>query len=305
MASPARLDQAPGGTPASAGPARPATARLRWRRIPRRGRAALVVLAVFVLAGSIGPVLRPYNPVQVRLGDRLLGPWAHLSNGSITPLGTDQLGRDMLAEILAGSRVSLIVGLATVLIAGAIGLALGLAAGYSGGWLDSLISRLGDIQLAFPSVLLAILIAGVLGPSLLNVIIALAVTRWVIFARVARASALTAVKQDYVASARVLGAGHRRIMLRYILPSCWGSLLVTATAQIGLATVAEASLSFLGLGVPVTEASWGSTIANGQDYIATAWWIAAEPGIALAIVVVCVGLIADIGRDLLEPGSAP
>jgi peptide/nickel transport system permease protein len=200
--------------------------------------------------------------------------------------------------------VSVIVGLSTVLIGGFVGLVLGLVSGYFGGWVDTVISRLGDIQLAFPSVLLAILIAGVLGPSLTNIIVALAVTRWVIFARVVRASALSVRGLDYVDSARILGVGHVRIILRYILPSCWASLLVAGTAQIGLAMVAEASLSFLGLGVPVSEASWGSTISLGRDYLSSAWWISTIPGILLALVVVAVGLVSDAFRDYTDPRAA-
>jgi peptide/nickel transport system permease protein len=274
------------------------------RRIPPRAAVGMVLLAVVVLGAILGPILRHYSAVDTSLPDRLLPPGAHLSTGGISPLGTDQVGRDMLAEVLAGSRISVIVGVSTVLIGGFVGLVLGVLAGYFGGWADTLISRLGDIQLAFPSVLLAILIAGVLGPSLTNIIIALAVTRWVIFARVVRASTLAVRGLDYVDSARVLGAGNLRIITRYILPSCWAPLLVAGTAQIGLAMVAEASLSFLGLGVPVNQASWGSTISNGRDYLSSAWWIAALPGILLALVVVAVGLISDAYRDFTDPRAA-
>jgi peptide/nickel transport system permease protein len=284
--------------------ARRATGPSAARRMPARAKAAMAVLAVVVLGAVFGPLLRPYSAIDTHLPDRLLAPGAHLADGSISLLGTDQLGRDMLAEILAGSRVSVIVGVSTVLIGGLIGLVLGLVAGYFGGWADTVISRVGDVQLAFPSVLLAILIAGVLGPSLTNVIIALAVTRWVIFARVVRAVAIGVRDLEYVDSARVLGAGRLRILVRYILPSCWASLLVAGTAQVGLAMVAEASLSFLGLGVPVTQASWGATISEGRDYLSSAWWISTLPGLALALVVVAVGLVSDAYRDLTDPRAA-
>jgi peptide/nickel transport system permease protein len=272
--------------------------------VPLRAKIAIGFLVLVVLGAIFGPMVHPFDSVQSDLPDRLKPPGAHLLNGSISLLGTDRLGRDMLAEVLAGSRVSVIVGVSTVGIGGFVGLVLGLLAGYFRGRVDSVISRLGDIQLAFPSVLLAILIAGVLGPSLTNIIIALAVTRWVIFARVVRASALGVRGLDYVDSARILGAGHLRILTRYILPSCWAPLLVAGTAQIGLAMVAEASLSFLGLGVPVSEASWGSTIASGRDYLSTAWWISTIPGILLALVVVAVGLVSDAYRDLADPRAA-
>ena len=259
--------------------------------------AAAVVLFLFVLAGLFGSLLIPYDGVNTSVTDRLLPPGARLSGGGVALLGTDQLGRDMLAQIVAGSRVSLTVAFATIAIAGAVGLVLGVTSGFFGGRWDAFISRLGDIQLAFPSILLAILLAGVLGPSLINVILALAITRWVIFARVVRASALSTRSLDFVDSARVVGASNTRILLKYIIPSCWQPLIVAATVQVGLTMVAEASLSFLGLGVPLSDASWGATIANGRDHLASAWWIATLPGLALALVVVCVGIIGDAFRD--------
>ncbi|WP_024875781.1 ABC transporter permease [Saccharomonospora piscinae] len=264
-------------------------------------KIALAVLALFALVAVFGPWLVPYDSVATRVTDRLLPPGSTTSDGALALLGTDQDGRDVLAQFIAGSRVSLLVALAVVAVGGLAGLALGLLAGYYGGWVDSLISRVGDMQLAFPSILLAILLAGVLGPSLLNVIIALAVTRWVIFARVVRGSALAARNREFVDSARVMGASDVRIMTRYIFPSCVQPLVVAATMQVGLTMVAEAALSFLGLGVPLDQASWGSTISNGRDYLDSAWWIAAVPGIALTLVVICVGVLGDAFRDRSDP----
>ncbi|PWV77119.1 peptide/nickel transport system permease protein [Prauserella marina] len=270
------------------------------RRLTRYGIAPLVaatVLGLFILTALFGPLLVPYDSVATSVADRLLPPGSTLSDGSTALLGTDQDGRDVFAQVIAGSRVSLLVAVTVVVVAGVLGLVLGLLAGYYGGWLDTVISRVGDMQLAFPSILLAILLAGALGPSLLNVIIALAVTRWVIFARVVRGSALSVRNREFVDSARVMGASDLRIMARYIYPSCVQPLLVAATVQVGLTMVAEAALSFLGLGVPIDQASWGSTIANGRDYLASAWWIAAIPGLALTLVVICIGLLGDAGRD--------
>ena len=261
------------------------------------------VLGLFVLIAVLGPLLVPYDSVATRVGDRLLPPGSTASDGTFALLGTDQNGRDVLAQVIAGSRVSLLVGVTVVVVGVVVGLVLGLLAGYYGGWLDTIISRIGDMQLAFPSILLAILLAGALGPSLTNVIVALAVTRWVIFARVVRGSALTTKGREFVESARVMGASDVRILVRYILPSCAQPLLVAATVQIGLTMVAEAALSFLGLGVPVDQASWGSTIANGRDYLASAWWIAAVPGIALTLVVICVGVLGDAARDESDPAK--
>lgn len=272
-----------------------------WRKLPWRVWLGVTVLALFILAALAGPLLRPYDPVAADLPNRLLGPGARTDDGRIAWLGTDQLGRDVLANLLAGGRVTLLVAAATVIVGGAVGLMIGLVSGYFGGWIDTIASRIGDIQLAFPSILLAILLAGVLGPSLTNIVITLAVTRWVIFARVVRASALQTRALEFVDSARVLGAGHTRILTRHVLPSCWQPLLVAATVQVGLVMVAEASLSFLGLGVPPDTASWGATVALGRDYLGSAWWISTMPALALALVVTAVGVVGDGFRDKSDP----
>jgi len=269
---------------------------LRWRLL-----ITSIVVALYVLAAIFGPMIVDYDPVQTRTEDRLLPPGATLSNGETAWLGTDQLGRDSFAQVLEGSRISLLVAAGVLIVGGSVGLILGLVSGYFGGVIDSAIMRVADVQLAFPGILLAILIAGVLGPSVFNVIVTLAVTRWVLFARVARGSTLATKERDFVNSARVLGASNFRILRKYILPSILTPLLVTATVQVGLMIVAEASLSFLGLGVPLDQPSWGSTIANGRDYVSTAWWIATMPGIALTIVVVSIGLLGDEIRDILDP----
>lgn len=286
---------APTQTKAGAAPA------TRRRRFPIRVWVAFGLLALFVLAAVFGPLIRPYDSVDTDLPNRLLSPGSRTGDGSIAWLGTDQLGRDLLADLLAGSRISLIVGVATVVIGGLAGLVVGLLSGYFGGWTDAVLSRIGDVQLAFPSILLAILLAGVLGPSVTNIVITLAITRWVIFARVVRASALATRDLEFVDSARVLGAGHLRVLTKYILPACWQPLLVAATVQIGLTMVAEASLSFLGLGVPVDQASWGATVSAGRDYLGSAWWISTMPALALAAVVVCVGVVGDAFRDASDP----
>lgn len=276
-------------------------ARRRRRTLPARAWAGLGIVGVFVVAAVFGPMMLPYDPVATDLPHRLLPPGSRLGDGSVAWLGTDQVGRDMLTTLLAGSRVSLLVGVATVLIGGAVGLVAGLVSGYFGGWADTVLSRFGDVQLAFPSILLAILIAGVLGPSVTNIVVTLAVTRWVIFARVVRASALATRDLEFVDSARVLGAGSPRILFRHVLPSCWQPLLVAATVQIGLVMVAEASLSFLGLGIPPDQASWGATVSAGRDYLGSAWWISTMPAIALAAVVTGVGIVGDAFRDLADP----
>jgi peptide/nickel transport system permease protein len=275
---------------------------------PRRRRLPLLAaipLAIYVLAAIFGPLLVPYDAKGIHLPDRLLSPGSALSSGGRALLGTDQVGRDVLAQVIAGSRVSMLVGVVTVVIAGILGSLLGIAAGYAGGWFDSLVMRIADVQLAFPPMLLAILIAAVLGPSVVNVIFTLALTRWVIFARVARASALTLRERDFVDADRVLGASRWQILRDDILPGALGPLLVLVTAQFGLVIVAEASLSYLGLGTPASMPSWGLTISAGRDYLGTAWWISTIPGIALALLVGCIAIFGDRIRDHLDTTRVP
>ena len=274
----------------------------------RKGRRSEVYLAIwglpiilFILIAIVGPILVPYNSVTVRTGDRLKAPGSILRDGSRAWLGTDQVGRDMAAQLLQGARISLLVGAVTVVLAGLIGVSFGVIAGFRGGFLDSLLMRLADIQLAFPSIIFAIMIAAVIGPSVINVIITLALTRWVVFARISRAAVLGVKEQEFVTAARAIGATAPRQLIRHIIPSIVAPLIVIATVEIGLVIIAEASLSFLGLGTPPSQPSWGQTIAQGRDYLNNAWWISTLPGIALCLVVICVGVFGDRLRDYLDP----
>jgi peptide/nickel transport system permease protein len=277
----------------------------RGRARARRRLFRLLVgaspLILFLLIAILGPVIWPYDSVAVRTGERLKPPMEVLRDGSTALLGTDQVGRDLLAQVLQGARISLWVGLSTVALAGTVGLVIGVLAGYYGGWLDTVAMRIADIQLAFPSILLAILIAGVLGPSITNVILTLSLTRWVTFARVARAATLATKAREFVHAARALGASDLRLLGLHVVPSTIGPLVVVATVEVGLVIIAEASLSFLGLGTPADQPSWGATIANGRAYLNTAWWISTMPGIALSLVVLAVGRFGDQVRDLLDP----
>jgi peptide/nickel transport system permease protein len=261
-------------------------------------------LVAFILIALLGPLVIPYDPVTVRTGDRLLAPGSTVSTGALAILGTDQVGRDMLAQVLQGARISLLIGLATVVAAGLVGLIVGVLAGYYGGIVDGVSMRLADIQLAFPSILLAILIAALLGPSVGNVIATLALTRWVTFARVTRAATLVGRERDFVLAARALGAGDARLLWRHIIPQTIGPLVVIATVEVGLVILAEASLSFLGLGTPPDQPSWGLIVANGRAYLNTAWWISTMPGLALSLVVLAVGQFGDRVRDALDPRFA-
>ena len=278
-----------------------ATGRLTRRRLPRGTVLTGSIVVAFVLLAIVGPILLPYDPVRVNTSDRLLPPLSHTQDGSLAIFGTDQVGRDLLAQILVGARVSLVVGLATVVPSLLVGTVIGLVAGYRGGWVDGVMMRLADVQLALPSFLIAILVASSLGASVFNVIITLAVTRWVIFARVVRSSTLSVRDREYIDAVRLLGARPLRIMLRHVLPMTVTPLFVVATVQFGLVVLAEASLSFLGLGTQDSYPSWGLIIAGGRDHLSTAWWIATIPGVFLALVVVSLGLLGDQLRDALDP----
>lgn len=259
------------------------------------------IVAGYALAAIFGPMILEFDPVRTFTADRLLPPGSELSTGGVAVLGTDQVGQDILAQMLMGARISMLVGVATLVLAGLIGVTTGLLAGFFGGWLDSVLMRLADIQLSFPSILLAIFIAAVLGPSVVNVIIVLAIFNWVTFARVTRAQVLALKNREYVDAARTLGAGTRHLIIKTILPGTVAPVLVVATVELGHVILAEAALSFLGLGVPASVASWGVTISNGRSYLGDAWWISTFPGVALALLVLTFGLLGDALRDRFDP----
>ncbi|MEV1175593.1 ABC transporter permease [Nonomuraea sp. NPDC049784] len=263
--------------------------------------ASLSVIALYVVAAVIGPILLKYDPVATDLGSRLKPPGTLLPGGHTAIFGTDQVGQDVLAQMMQGARVSITVGLATLVLAGVIGVAAGIAAGYFGGWLDTVLMRLADVQLTFPSILLAIFIASILGPSVVNVVIVLSISNWVTFARVTRSQVLGLKSRDFVDATRTLGARTWHLVTRSILPSMIAPILVVATVELGHVILAEASLSFLGLGTPASTPSWGMTIANGRDYLSNAWWISTIPGIGLAILVIGFGVLGDALRDRFDP----
>ncbi len=275
-------------------------------RLPsaRKGRRVIVtgiVVAFVTLVGLLGPVVIPYNPLEVRLEQRLRPPGSALLGGQVAWFGTDQLGRDLLQQVVHGARVSILVAASTVVIAGTSGTALGLLAGYYGGLTDTVLMGLVDLQLAFPPLLLAILIAAMIGPSVGNVILTLSVIRWAVFARLARGSVLSLREQEFVEAARALGASHARVMARHILRNILTPIVILTTLQIALQMLAEAALSFLGLGIPSPLPSWGVTISQGRDYLNNAWWIATIPGAVMTITVLSVGQFGDAVRDYLDP----
>ena len=265
--------------------------------------AVLVLLTAF--AALAAPWIAPQNPYDLATLDIMdggLAPGSASMSGKIYWLGTDEQGRDMLSAILYGLRVSLYVaGLAT-LIALAIGMVMGVTAAYFGRFVDTLIMRIVDLQLGFPSILIALILLAVLGRGVDKVILALVLAQWAYYARVVRSSALVESRKDYVEAARCLALSHTRIMVRHMLPNCLPPLIVVATVQIAHAISLEATLSFLGVGVPITRPSLGLLIANGYDYLLSGpYWVAVFPGIALVLIIVGVNLVGDRLRDVLNP----
>ena len=273
------------------------------RELAADGPALLgvTVLILIVTVAIFAPVFAPYDPAEQSLRDRLLPPvwqaegtWAHL-------LGTDHLGRDMLSRLIWGSRVSLTVGAAVVLLAGAAGTAVGLVAGYFGGRVDAVLMRLTDTVIAFPGLLLALVILAVVGPSMWSVIAVLALTGWMVYARMARGIVLSARQLPYVEAAEMVGARPGRVIVRHILPNLVSPLLTLAILEFANAVLAEAALSFLGLGIQPPASSWGLDVAAGKDYLFIAWWPVTLPGLALAITVLAINLLASWARITSDP----
>jgi len=271
----------------------------------RRGRRSwpplsvlfgLVVLLLVVITAFGADLLAPYGPTTQNLRERLQAP---LVGGHV--LGTDNLGRDILSRVMFGSRVSLLVGVSAAALAGSLGILLGLLAGFLSGWWDALLSRIADVQQAIPFLILAIAVAVILGPSLINVVLVLAVTTWVSYFRVVRAEVLGLRESPLVDAARVIGAGRLRIVLRHVLPNVSASMIVIGSVMVANMIIFEASLSFLGLGVPPPTPTWGRMVFEGVQYVDSAWWLALFPGAAIVLTVLAINLIGDWLRDVLDP----
>jgi peptide/nickel transport system permease protein len=273
------------------------------RRVVRRRTALfglLVVLGV-ILAAALAPLIAPFDPLEQDIGQRLREPGWQDVRGHVHALGTDHLGRDILSRIVYGSRIALLVGLAAVLISGILGMVIGLVAGYFGGRVDDFLMRLADVQLAFPFILLAIAVIGVLGPSLRNIIIVIGVSSWVVYARVVRGEVLSIREREYVQAAVALGSRHVRVLRQHVLPNTLTPWLVVATIEMARVIVTESALSFLGLGVQPPTPTWGGMLADGRVYLSTAWWLATFPGLAILVTVLGINLFGDGLRDTLDP----
>jgi peptide/nickel transport system permease protein len=265
----------------------------------------LALLAVIAVAAICAPLISPQNPydlAQLDVMDARLPPGSKSPAGWTFWLGTDDQGRDMLSAILYGLRISLSVGVTSTLGALAIGLTLGLAGAYFGGRTDALVMRIADIQLSFPAILIALILLAVLGQGTLKIIAALVTVQWAYYARTVRSAALVEKRKEYIEAARCLALPPLRIALRHLLPNCLPPIMVVATVQVAAAITLEATLSFLGLGLPITEPSLGLLIANGYQYLLSGkYWISFFPGLALLATIVSINLVADHLRDVLNP----
>ena len=264
----------------------------------------LVLLAAILAVAIAAPLISPQNPydlAQLDVVDGRLPPGAKTDGGTFW-LGTDDQGRDMLSAIFYGLRISLTVGVASTVVALALGLALGLAAAYFGGRTEAVIMRIADIQLSFPAILIALILLAVLGQGTLKIIAALITVQWAYYARTVRSAALVEKRKEYIEAARCLALSPSRIVFRHLLPNCLPPLIVVATVQVAAAIALEATLSFLGLGLPITEPSLGLLIANGYQYLLSGkYWISFFPGVALLLTIVSINLVADQLRDVLNP----
>jgi peptide/nickel transport system permease protein len=261
---------------------------------------AMVILLGFVVAAIFAEFLAPSDPKQIALVHALVKPFSTV-DGTTFWLGTDKLGRDILSRIVFGARISLTVALIGVVIAGSIGTLLGILAGFKGGTADAIISRAIDVMLGFPTILFALVLAIILGPSLLNVAIVVILVYWARYARQARGETLKVRETDYVTLARAAGCSNLVIMFRHIFPNVVNSLLVVSTVNIGTVITLEATLSFLGAGVPPPAPSWGSMCADGRGLLVSAWWVSFMPGLAITLVVLSGNIFGDWLRDRLDP----
>lgn len=274
-----------------------------WRRF-RKNRLAVVggiVMLLVIVSGLLAPWIAPHDPTVPDFRNRFAPPAWHEDGSWSRPLGTDQLGRDMLSRILWGARASLQVGAIVMLFSTGVGILLGMISGYYGGWVDVVIQRLSDILLAFPYLVLAIALMAVMGPGFINLVMALVYKEWVTPGRIVRGEVLAAKHGEYVEAARAVGARDSHIMWREILPNTLSAVIVVATLRVAWVILMEASLSFLGLGVQPPTPAWGSMIASGREYIFSAWWLATFPGIAILITVLGINLFGEGLRDALDP----
>lgn len=269
-----------------------------WRRLrhERKALLGLIFVGLLALVALIGPVIAPYDPLADDFEIFASPQWSH-------PMGTDSFGRDLLSRVIVGTRVSFTVGLLAAFSAMVVGVVLGLLAGYYGGWVDSLIMRAVDLLWAFPVIVLAVAMVAVFGAGFRNVVVAIAVAFVDDFARIVRSEVLSLREEDYTTAARSVGATDRRIMFRHILPNMAAPIIVQTTFAVGLGILAEAALTFIGLGVNPSTPTWGMALNEGRDFVRDAWWISVFPGLAIVLTVLALNLFGDGLRDALDVRS--
>ncbi|KVG64865.1 nickel transporter permease [Burkholderia pseudomultivorans] len=270
----------------------------RWRRFAANplNLFGLAILVALVAVAIVGPLIMPHDPLRQVLSDRLLPP------GSPSHwFGTDQLGRDILSRLIGGSRLTLGIALLVVVIVVPIGLLIGTTAGYCGGFVDSVLMRITDVALAFPKIVLALAFAAALGPGVINAVVAISITAWPAYARLARAETIRIAQADYIHAARLQGASGPRILLRYIVPLCMSSVIVRATLDMAGIILTVAGLGFLGLGAQPPSPEWGFMVASGRNVLLDAWWVATLPGAAILLVSLAFNLLGDGLRDVFDP----
>ena len=290
-------------TLAASTPVRPGPLREFWRYF-RENRGAVIGLYVFtflVILAILASVIAPYDPTAQNRAATLVPPFWADGGSWAYPLGTDPLGRDILSRLLYGARFSFFVGLAVVILASTGGILVGLIAGFAPKWLDTIIMRIMDIILSFPSLLLALVLVAILGPSLMNAMIAIAIAYQPHYVRLTRAAVLTERSKDYVISARVAGAGRARLMFITVLPNCLAPIIVQAALSFSNAILDVAALGFLGMGAQPPTPEWGTMLAEAREFILRAWWVVTFPGLAILITVLAINLMGDGLRDALDP----
>ncbi|RYL92738.1 ABC transporter permease [Sporolactobacillus sp. THM7-4] len=261
----------------------------------KTGFTGFIIVCLLILIGIFGFLITPYNPMQTYMTQKLLPP---LTGGHL--LGTDQLGRDVLSRVIVGTRVSLTIGVVTVIIAGAIGTVIGVLAGFFRGWLDIILMRIVDVQLSFPFVLLVLVVNAILGSGLKNIILSLIIAGWVVFARVVRSEVLAIREKEFISACVATGVSKWGIMVKHILPNLFTPIIILASLQVANFIIAEAAVSFLGFGVQPPQPAWGNMLNEGKDYIFNAWWLITIPGIAIVITALGINLFGDWLRDELD-----
>ncbi|WP_400195218.1 ABC transporter permease [Lysinibacillus telephonicus] len=267
----------------------------------KTGIVGFIILVAVVVVAIFAPILAPYDPTLIN-PTKMLKPPSWIEGGDPSHLfGTDNLGRDILSRIIYGSRVSLLVGISAVVLAGIIGMLVGLVAGVYGGWVDMILMRLVDSFLAIPNILFALVFLAVFGPSVPTLIIVIGVTNWVAYARIVRGETLSVKEREFVKAARTIGVKNSLIIVRHILPNVMSSFIVISTLSVASTIILEASLSFLGLGIQPPTVSWGGILSDGRDYLATSWWLATLPGLAITVTVLGIIFLGDWLLDVLDP----